>query len=495
MLFKGFQRMNLEYVKSRCLSILNLNSNATTLKKTALNCPYPFQTKKHGNEQFKLENTRLDNQTCFNLMARLTSRPVLSGSYGKNEKGVMSPFFKVTHENANFNRFFYDCTHITVIGSCEHITVKGVKRKRPSYIHDLIIIDIDDFEGDWSVFKRLEMLGIQPNYIIKNPLKPQSLQVGYVLDTPVFKEKNQTYLTDNELENVYDSPVAMLDGIYWRLLEMLGGDKNFTRYNAKNPIMPSRLGDLYWAEIPEYNLAELYDNVKNAYETWEDEEIEKIKSESTLYSDFNIDFSDIRNHIQTETSRNLNYIHDENSRDCQMFDELREIAYDIADHYIETNAPEEFARYLTTRANTLNTQGLTESEIKKTVRSIVKFCFKRTTKTIYAAYNKRKQDKMSKVKDFIMQEYGIEYRFSKDDKAYIARRFEVTTQTVENYLSQLRKEHGKKDNRDQIIKEIEALRNITPPTKWKRIAELLNEPEEKIKKIYQRYCKTQGAKK
>ena len=94
-----------------------------------------------------------------------------------------------------------------------------------------------------------------------------------------------------------------------------------------------------------------------------------------------------------------------------------------------------------------------------------------------------------------MQEYGIEYRFSKDDKAYIARRFEVTTQTVENYLSQLRKEHGKKDNRDQIIKEIEALRNITPPTKWKRIAELLNEPEEKIKKIYQRYCKTQGAKK
>ena len=65
-----------------------------------------------------------------------------------------------------------------------------------------------------------------------------------------------------------------------------------------------------------------------------------------------------------------------------MFDELREIAYDIADHYIETNAPEEFARYLTTRANTLNTQGLTESEIKKTVRSIVKFCFNRATKTI-----------------------------------------------------------------------------------------------------------------
>lgn len=487
--------MSEEYTNLRKLSILRFdNINSINLRKTALNCPYPFKTKKHGNEQFRLQNSWLENQTCFNLMLRLTSRPVLRGSYGKNEKGVMSPFFKVTHENANFNRFFYDCTHITVIGSCEHITVKGVKIKCPSYIHDLIIIDIDDFEGDWSVFKRLEMFDIQPNYIIKNPLKPQSLQVGYVLATPVFKEKNQTYLTDDELENVYDSPVAMLDGIYCRLLEMLGGDKNFTRYNAKNPIMPSRLGDLYWAEIPEYNLAELYDNVKNAYETWEDEEIEKIQSESTLYSDFNIDFSDIRNHIQTETSRNLNYIHDENSRDCQMFDELREIAYDIADHYIETNAPEEFARYLTTRANTLNTQGLTESEIKKTVRSIVKFCFKRTTKTIYAAYNKRKQDKMSKVKDFIMQEYGVEHRFSKEDKAYIARRFEVTKQTVETYLSQLRKEHRKKDDRDQIVKEIEALRNANPPTKWKRIAELLGITENNAKQIYLRNCKTQGAK-
>jgi hypothetical protein len=94
-----------------------------------------------------------------------------------------------------------------------------------------------------------------------------------------------------------------------------------------------------------------------------------------------------------------------------------------------------------------------------------------------------------------MQEYGIEHRFNKDDKAYIARRFEVTTQTVETYLSQLRKEHGKKDNRNQIIKEIEALRNTIPPTKWKRIAELLGITENNAKQIHLRNCKAQGAKK
>lgn len=99
---------------------------------------------------------------------------------------------------------------------------------------------------------------------------------------------------------------------------------------------------------------------------------------------------------------------------------------------------------------------------------------------------------MSKIKTYMLDTYGVNHKYSKTDKEFLAEKFNVSERSVTTYISQVRKENGYKVNdKTELLNRIGALRNTIPPTKWRIIAEMLNMTEDNVKKIYQRGTKEQ----
>ena len=93
---------------------------------------------------------------------------------------------------------------------------------------------------------------------------------------------------------------------------------------------------------------------------------------------------------------------------------------------------------------------------------------------------------MSLAKEYMLKEFGANYRYSAKQRAELAQKFDVKPDTIKTYASQIRKEHGSNDEKFRMFKEIEGLRSTTPPTKWARISDLLGISEAQAKMIYKR---------
>ena len=91
---------------------------------------------------------------------------------------------------------------------------------------------------------------------------------------------------------------------------------------------------------------------------------------------------------------------------------------------------------------------------------------------------------MSQVKDYMLKEFGANHKYKKAEYEQISKLFDISVKTLAVYACKIRKEHGTKDERIQIINQIKELRDVK--TKWSRIAEMMNLSEDNVKKIYQR---------
>lgn len=431
----------------------------------------------------------IHNSTCRRLYNDFNNRPIFFASEGKQKNGTFAPFRKFRTDPKNYRRFaILENTHLTFTHKYTHKETKARMERYP-----VLIVDIDDFYGDFSVFERYEIL---PNYLIRNPQNPQSLQVGYVLSESVFKEENKSfddyYYTVVEKDGCeknlpLDKQSKQVKFIHTvrQLIYLLNGDINFKLHNAKNPFIATEVGAICWTDIPEYDISDLHHKVDLYFNKVTNNEESKQGWE-------NVDFDDIENHIETEHEHNKHYQFNKDSRNCSLFDEVRNHAYDVCDSYKEANDPKAFYRYIYgITCNGNEKYGLPLPEIKAMARGIVKFCFSHTIKVKYPSYQKRRLEKMSKAKQYMTDKFGVHHIYSKQEKEMLAKHFDVSLKTITVYISQIRKENSYRpaNKNQQLAIEITALRNTTPPTKWARIAELLNMTENNVKVILHRYQK------
>ncbi|OOF79939.1 hypothetical protein BKG96_00285 [Rodentibacter caecimuris] len=429
---------------------------------------------------------------CESLMNDFMNRTLLFVSEGKKKDGTFSPFSKILYSSPYRKMALLESTHFTFTLQFtdtyyDEKLKKYVKTKKEMY--PVAIIDIDDFNGDYSVFERYDII---PNYLIRNPTKPKSLQVGYVLNEPVYKERqfSFSYYTKmnkkgNPLPLKEQTAQHLFNVAFHNLTGILQGDYNFKGHNAKNPFFATKVGDVAWTNLEPYAILDLAERsdliVKQLFYNEEPQEPETDK-------ETNVDFGDIENHILTETDKHPNYQKDEGSRNCQLFDEIRLLAYEVSDLYIETNAVKSFYAYLFNTAKRLNNEkyGLPLNEVKATIRSIVKYCFSQKLNAKYPSHQKRRLEKMNQIKTYMLERYGANHRYSKAEKEHLAQKFGVKPDTIKTYSTQIRKEHGTMDEKAMLLQQIIALRSTTPPTKWARIAEMLGKTEDNVKKMYKR---------
>lgn len=443
-------------------------------------CEYQFRTIEK--QRFLKDNTPLtlcpviasqcdfENDAWQHLNNEFMRRYTILASLGKTPDGDFSPFLKIKQKSFKRRNVFIEHTHFTF-----SFTFKN-KKGEESQGFPVLIIDIDKFNGDLSIFKRLNIV---PNYLIMNPKKPTSLQVGYVLDNPVFKKTCESFedYEENTYQGKFISCFKTLNGI-------LNGDTNFKLHNAKNPFFATEVGAVAWTNTPTQHIDELYRRVEQA-EAHYIENFDAFDLESQYREKAK---KGIAEHIQTDTEPHKNYVFDKDSRNCALFDEMRLLAYEMSAEYVETGDSSSFYNYLLDIAISKNDNGLylPLAEIIAMCRSIVKYCFKNHVACKYPSYQKRRLDKMSLAKEYMLKEFGANYRYSAKQRAELAQKFDVKPDTIKTYASQIRKEHGSNDEKFRMFKEIEGLRSTTPPTKWARISDLLGISEAQAKMIYKR---------
>lgn len=429
------------------------------------------------------------------LLIAFNDRKVLYVSKGKEKSNSSFAPLQRLLPSKHRNKWILEYSHVKFsFGFKRQIPADIDSKKKFEYQSvtgfPVLIIDIDDFDGDWGVFERYNLM---PNYLIWNPKKANSLQVGYVLNRPIYKDANSSFddycrynQKGDELPLKEQSPTYQFHTLFNGFNRLFGGDRNFKLHIAKNPFAATSVGAICWTDTSIYSIDELVAR----YTAIDDEDDEYDEYDEYEEPDKYIDFSDIRNHIETEKEKHPNYIKDENSRNCQLFDSLRTTAYEVSDLHTKETSPE-FYRYLLDIAENYNTefnQPLTQSELKATTRSIVKYCVAKKVVCKYPSYQKRRLEKMNKVKSYMVQTYGITHRYSKSEKEEIAQKFELLPRTIEVYAGQIRKEHPNlKPDKTETLHKIKALRNANPPVKWREIAKMLDMSEDSIKKMYQRH--------
>ena len=423
-------------------------------------------------------STLLENNTYKKLLFNFTQRNIIYASKGKQENGVFSPFEKVFNKKPSW---LLDYTHFTFTFKFKH---KKTRKKLIGY--PVIVIDIDDFEGDYSIFH-----DFIPNYFILNPQKQKSLQIGYVLTKPIFldqKKRFQDYihydmsLSEEELILSETQPnPAKFYFIYHYLRTKFNGDKNFKLHNAKNPFFSTSVGMIAWTDSPSYTINELYNKVRRTLTMKNRNDDNKAYPKET-----------IKDFIQSEKRNNPFYKYDSESRNCRLFNELRHIAYDICSAYIEENAPEKLYNYLKNIADNKAKDPKYEQPditIREMVKSIVKFCFTQKPKCPYPEYQKRRLDRIEQIKSYMLNRYGETHRYNKLEYYELSDRFGVSIKTLRSYACQIRKEHQvtASDERDFLAQKIQGLR--LAKNKWKQIADMMNISEDTAKKILYRYLK------
>lgn len=130
-------------------------------------------------------------------------------------------------------------SHKSLVAEYSHFT-PNINKK---FIHCLVF-DLDDHLPQFNFMQWSEVGLPPPNIIITNPNKPNSCQYVYLLEYPVFVQKNP-------------SVKAWLDDIYRVMRELLNADKFFNRTRSKNPFSP--LHDVFVSGAEPYTLTDLAD--------------------------------------------------------------------------------------------------------------------------------------------------------------------------------------------------------------------------------------------
>ena len=130
-------------------------------------------------------------------------------------------------------------SHKSLVAEYSHFT-PNINKK---FIHCLVF-DLDDHLQQFNFIQWSEVGLPPPNIIITNPSKPNSCQYVYLLEYPVFVQKNP-------------SVKAWLDDIYRVMRELLNADKFFNRTRSKNPFSP--LHDVFVSGAEPYTLTDLAD--------------------------------------------------------------------------------------------------------------------------------------------------------------------------------------------------------------------------------------------
>lgn len=141
------------------------------------------------------------------------------------------PLAKAKDEQSN--RYY----HKWQVNDFSHFTPNHKK-----YIHSLVF-DLDPTANDdnWSVWADIGLP--PPNIIVANPSKPNSCQLWYLLEYPVYTSKAHIK--------------QWLDDIYVAMRDLLNADKFFNRTRCKNPFSPEH--DTYVSGATPYSLSELSD--------------------------------------------------------------------------------------------------------------------------------------------------------------------------------------------------------------------------------------------
>lgn len=130
-------------------------------------------------------------------------------------------------------------SHKSLVAEYSHFT-PNINKK---FIH-CMVFDLDDHLPQFNFMYWSEVGLPPPNIIITNPSKPNSCQYVYLLEYPIYCQKNP---------NVKN----WLDDIYRVMRELLNADKFFNRTRSKNPFSP--LHDVFVSGAEPYTLTDLAD--------------------------------------------------------------------------------------------------------------------------------------------------------------------------------------------------------------------------------------------
>lgn len=386
----------------------------------------------------------IEDETGYRMFYELVNRKVLFGLYGSKDSDMGGFYSNPIYALNNAPRLQFNFTQ-----------KKNKSDKNWISFKKFILIDVDKF--NYEKFNLLD-LPIKPQVIIANPKKPQSIQLIYWLTEGVFgnnaKESNLYNFCFENLNNIYDGDVCNVG------------------YIAKNPFCSDHLV-LWLNDVKQHSINSLYTEIKSYLLKTEAKEITKPKPKP-------------KPKIKKKTGKILKLSEqDKNSRNYKLFNELRLIAYQFVDDFIDLEDSEErFIAFLINQAKS----ELSKKEIEKTVKSIAKYTLKNHIKDFsnsnnkYIKINEEKKERKMKAIEFLKTNYDLRKRFSAQEKLEISKLLKVKPKTVELYLSLAKKDLREKEtDLDKII----AYRQ--KKLSWKDIALLMNKSISAIQKMYYRH--------
>lgn len=317
----------------------------------------------------------------------------------------------------------------------------------------VVVVDIDPQQYEENTIKKAVNFA-PPNYIIYNPFKDKSLQLGYILNKQIFSN-SKAFKIFEEVKN--------------ELYRLFNSDLNNKNYKAKNPFCS--WWDVQWMKLESYDLYEL----------------------KSLVCDRNLQIKIAENFELVEKRKNEHYVYSKESSNCNNFDDLRLKAYEWVDTFRDTLEGKELAtalfNFLLNQANPKIYKHQKPSEIKATIKSIVKFCintYKSKNNGKYTRINHIKKENEMRAKDYIKEHYDVHKKFSLKQREEIAEKLNLTPKTVSSYLADLRKTVARKSKtKVEMIVEYKEEKLLS----FLEISKLLEMKEDAVKKAYQRFKK------
>ena len=309
-------------------------------------------------------------------------------------------------------------------------------------------VDIDHLEDEAKLEERLSF--IQPNVIIRDPMKPESVQLVFALNRHYYIPAQDTLAWSYVRE------------IQSMLCFLFSGDINFKNYIGKNAL--SIRWDTQWTKTAAYEMNELLVHLRDF-----------IMEQGLIEAYLNTVSRSICFTFDQKPKTPIHYspkvYSKSESRNCQNFDYLRYVAYrHYTEHYYQKTFPHEKAKQemfdflvdLSRQEKAVQIQkGLPQSEILHTIKSIVNFCFSRLesyphllkrpmsieAKKFEKVNEKRKKERQGRI-DIIMQDADFllkiktQEKLSLADKLPLMEKLGVTVKTLETLVREIRSNLG-----------------------------------------------------
>ena len=256
-----------------------------------------------------------------------------------------------------------------------------------------IVIDLD---YDGSVFAYHDAGIPRPQFVLKNP-KNGHCQYLYRLKDPV-----------SFFRNSHQAPIDLLNAIEYALNEVLGGDKAFTGYLAKNALNSAH--EVYYTGAEPYTLHQL------------------------------AEYLDLPTHKPKQADNDEFY-----GRNDAIFNAVRLLAYKIAYQCTYTQIYEQCLQWCE-QFNAQYSPNLPYNELKTISKSIAGYCTSERFKRQYGALQAQRGAKGGKVSDSSKGGKARSAKYSEKrqkamqlskqgiNKSEIARKLGVTRRTVINWL-------------------------------------------------------------